>query len=109
MESPPTGRSSPRPVAPSWRNYGNTVFYTVVSTVVAMALTTCYAYVLSKKHLKGRGVLVGIAVCFFAAASDARAEEPRKTLYHVVAFRFKPDVKPEQTQALAAQLASRIR
>ncbi|MDH6218727.1 carbohydrate ABC transporter permease [Streptomyces pseudovenezuelae] len=45
-----------------WRNYGNTVFYTVVSTVLAMVLTTCYAYVLSKKNLKGRGVLVGIAV-----------------------------------------------
>jgi putative aldouronate transport system permease protein len=45
-----------------WRNYGNTVFYTVVSTVVAMVLTTCYAYVLSKKHLRGRGVLVGVAV-----------------------------------------------
>lgn len=45
-----------------WRNYGNTVFYTVVSTAVAMVLTTCYAYVLSKKQLKGRGVLVGVAV-----------------------------------------------
>ncbi|MFF5188416.1 carbohydrate ABC transporter permease [Streptomyces sp. NPDC000345] len=45
-----------------WRNYGNTVFYTVVSTVVAMVLTTCYAYVLSKKDLRGRGVLVGVAV-----------------------------------------------
>ncbi len=45
-----------------WRNYGNTVLYTVVSTVVAMVLTTCYAYVLSKKHLRGRGLLVGIAV-----------------------------------------------
>nr|WP_206210558.1 carbohydrate ABC transporter permease [Streptomyces sp. SID10362] len=45
-----------------WRNYGNTVFYTVVSTSVAMVLTTCYAYVLSKKNLKGRSVLVGIAV-----------------------------------------------
>jgi putative aldouronate transport system permease protein len=45
-----------------WRGYGNTVFYTVVSTAVAMVLTTCYAYVLSKKHLKGRGALVGIAV-----------------------------------------------
>lgn len=45
-----------------WRNYGNTVFYTVVSTVVAMVLTTCYAYVLSKKHLKGRTALVGVAV-----------------------------------------------
>lgn len=45
-----------------WRNYGNTVLYTVVSTVVAMVLTTCYAYVLSKKQLKGRTALVGIAV-----------------------------------------------
>jgi putative aldouronate transport system permease protein len=45
-----------------WRNYGNTVFYTVVSTVVAMVLTTCYAYVLSKKRLRGRGLLVGVAV-----------------------------------------------
>lgn len=45
-----------------WRGYGNTLFYTVVSTVVAMVLTTCYAYVLSKRHLKGRNVLVGIAV-----------------------------------------------
>jgi putative aldouronate transport system permease protein len=45
-----------------WRNYGNTVLYTVVATAVAMVLTTCYAYVLSKKQLKGRGVLVGVAV-----------------------------------------------
>ncbi|MFJ8106473.1 carbohydrate ABC transporter permease [Streptomyces sp. NPDC096132] len=45
-----------------WRNYGNTVLYTVVSTVVAMVLTTCYAYVLSKRDLRGRGVLVGVAV-----------------------------------------------
>ncbi|MDQ1049299.1 carbohydrate ABC transporter permease [Streptomyces sp. V4I2] len=45
-----------------WRNYGNTVLYTVVSTVIAMVLTTCYAYVLSKKQLRGRGLLVGIAV-----------------------------------------------
>ncbi|MFB6848730.1 carbohydrate ABC transporter permease [Streptomyces sp. NPDC056373] len=45
-----------------WRNYGNTVLYTVVATAVAMVLTTCYAYVLSKKDLKGRGVLVGVAV-----------------------------------------------
>ncbi|MDT6982646.1 carbohydrate ABC transporter permease [Streptomyces lusitanus] len=45
-----------------WRNYGNTVFYTVVSTAVAMVLTTCYAYVLSKHRLRGRGALVGIAV-----------------------------------------------
>ncbi len=45
-----------------WRSYGNTVLYTVVATAVAMVLTTCYAYVLSKRNLKGRGFLVGVAV-----------------------------------------------
>jgi putative aldouronate transport system permease protein len=45
-----------------WVTYRNTVIYTVVATVIAMVLTTCYAYVLSKKHLKGRSVLIGIAV-----------------------------------------------
>lgn len=45
-----------------WTNYRNTVVYTVVATVIAMALTTCYAYVLSKKRLRGRTVLIGIAV-----------------------------------------------
>ena len=45
-----------------WTNYRNTVFYTVVSTFIAIVLTTTYAYVLSKKHLRGRGVLIGIAM-----------------------------------------------
>ncbi|MEU8270659.1 carbohydrate ABC transporter permease [Sphaerisporangium sp. NPDC049002] len=45
-----------------WTNYRNTVVYTVVATLISMLLTTCYAYVLSKKHLKGRKTLVGIAV-----------------------------------------------
>jgi putative aldouronate transport system permease protein len=45
-----------------WTNYRNTVVYTVVATVIAVVLTTCYAYVLSKPQLRGRGVLVGIAV-----------------------------------------------
>ncbi|NJP98529.1 carbohydrate ABC transporter permease [Nonomuraea sp. FMUSA5-5] len=45
-----------------WTNYRNTVVYTVVATFIAMVMTTCYAYVLSKKHLKGRKVLVGVAV-----------------------------------------------
>ncbi|MEV0428747.1 carbohydrate ABC transporter permease [Micromonospora sp. NPDC050495] len=45
-----------------WTNYRNTVFYTAVATAVSLVLTTCYAYVLSKKHLKGRNALVGIAV-----------------------------------------------
>jgi len=45
-----------------WTNYRNTVYYTVVCTAVAIVLTTCYAYVLSKPHLKGRRALVLIAV-----------------------------------------------
>ncbi|MFG1649414.1 carbohydrate ABC transporter permease [Micromonospora sp. NPDC049275] len=45
-----------------WTNYRNTVFYTVVATAISIVLTTCYAYVLSKKHLRGRTALIGIAV-----------------------------------------------
>ncbi|GAA4697406.1 carbohydrate ABC transporter permease [Phytohabitans rumicis] len=45
-----------------WTNYRNTIVYTVVATAISIVLTTCYAYVLSKKDLKGRGILVGIAV-----------------------------------------------
>ncbi|MFF5228859.1 carbohydrate ABC transporter permease [Dactylosporangium sp. NPDC000521] len=45
-----------------WANYRNTLVYTVVATAVSMLLTTCYAYVLSKRHLKGRALLVGVAV-----------------------------------------------
>ncbi|WP_375165584.1 carbohydrate ABC transporter permease [Cellulomonas sp.] len=45
-----------------WANYRNTVVYTVVGTLIAMALTTTYAYVLSKRHLRGRGLLIGFAV-----------------------------------------------
>jgi putative aldouronate transport system permease protein len=45
-----------------WTSYRNTVVYTVVATAISMVLTTCYAYVLSKKHLKGRALLVGIAL-----------------------------------------------
>ncbi|WP_412863982.1 carbohydrate ABC transporter permease [Cellulomonas sp. 179-A 9B4 NHS] len=45
-----------------WRNYQNTVYYTVVATLVAMVLTTTFAYAISKHHLKGRTVFIGIAV-----------------------------------------------
>jgi putative aldouronate transport system permease protein len=45
-----------------WTNYRNTVVYTVVATVIAMVLTICYAYVLSKQHLRGRAVMVALAV-----------------------------------------------
>ena len=45
-----------------WTNYRNTVFYTAVSTAIAIVLTVCYAYVLSKRDLKGRQLMVGLAV-----------------------------------------------
>lgn len=45
-----------------WVDYRNTVVYTVSATSVSMVLTTCYAYVLAKKNLKGRNVLVGVAL-----------------------------------------------
>ncbi|MEV4545273.1 carbohydrate ABC transporter permease [Micromonospora echinaurantiaca] len=45
-----------------WTNYRNTVVYTVVATFISIVLTTCYAYVLSKKHLRGRSALIGVAV-----------------------------------------------
>ena len=45
-----------------WTNYRNTVVYTVVATAIAMVLTICYAYVLSKPRLRGRGFLTGVAV-----------------------------------------------
>ncbi|WP_235928444.1 carbohydrate ABC transporter permease, partial [Nesterenkonia haasae] len=45
-----------------WRNYANTVIYTVVATLIAMILTTTMAYALSKKYLKGRTFFIGVAV-----------------------------------------------
>jgi putative aldouronate transport system permease protein len=45
-----------------WTNYRNTVVYTVVATAIAMFMTVCYAYVLSKPHLRGRAALVALAV-----------------------------------------------
>jgi len=45
-----------------WTGYRNSVIYTVVGTAIAMVLTICYAYVLSKKDLRGRRLLIGAAV-----------------------------------------------
>ena len=45
-----------------WINYKNTVVYTVLGTLISMALTTPYAYALSRRHLKGRTFFIGIAV-----------------------------------------------
>ncbi|MFE5337477.1 carbohydrate ABC transporter permease [Isoptericola sp. NPDC056573] len=45
-----------------WSSYRNTLVYTFVGTTIAMVLTTTFAFVISKRHLRGRGVLIGIAV-----------------------------------------------
>ena len=45
-----------------WLNYRNTVVYTVVATVIAMALTTTFAYALSRHELRGRTFFIGMAV-----------------------------------------------
>lgn len=45
-----------------WTSYRNTVVYTLVGTTIAMVLTTLLAFVLAKHHLRGRNVLIGIAV-----------------------------------------------
>ena len=45
-----------------WTNYANTFLYTAVGTAIAMAITSTYAYALSKPYLKGRAFFVGLAV-----------------------------------------------
>jgi len=45
-----------------WTNYKNTVVYTVVGTLIAMAITSTYAYAISRTQLKGRTFFIGIAV-----------------------------------------------
>lgn len=45
-----------------WRNYANTVIYTIVGTIISLILTTLYAYVISKKTLKGVKFLTTLAV-----------------------------------------------
>jgi putative aldouronate transport system permease protein len=45
-----------------WRDYKNTIVYTVVGTVIAIALTTTFAYALSRRDLPGRKAFIGFAV-----------------------------------------------
>jgi len=45
-----------------WTNYRNTVVYTVVYTVIAMSLTTGFAYVISRRDLPGRKLMTRLAV-----------------------------------------------
>jgi len=49
--------------------YANTLFYTVVGTIVSLVLTVCGAYALSKKRLMGRklfNILISITLVFQA-------------------------------------------
>lgn len=43
-----------------WISYRNTIIYTVLGTLISLALTVLLAYPLSKKRLKGRSVFLGI-------------------------------------------------
>lgn len=45
-----------------WRSYGNTIFITVVGTLINMIITIMTAYVLSKPDLRGHRVLTFLAV-----------------------------------------------
>lgn len=43
-----------------WSGYANTLFYTVVGTLMNLAFTLPAAYALSRRDLKGRGFLMGV-------------------------------------------------
>ncbi|MEH7546730.1 MULTISPECIES: carbohydrate ABC transporter permease [Bacillaceae] len=45
-----------------WTSYRNTIVYTVLGTLIAMVMTTTFAYVLSKKRLMGRKFFTSMAI-----------------------------------------------
>lgn len=45
-----------------WRAYGNTVLYTVVGTIINLFMTSLCGYVLSRKDVYGRSVLIIVVV-----------------------------------------------
>uniref|UniRef100_UPI00047DC5DB carbohydrate ABC transporter permease n=1 Tax=Caldanaerobius polysaccharolyticus TaxID=44256 RepID=UPI00047DC5DB len=45
-----------------WLGYKNTIIYTIIGTFVSLFLSTILAYPLSKKRLKGRGIILGFIV-----------------------------------------------
>ena len=45
-----------------WIGYRNTIFYTIIGTVLSVALTTTSAYALSRKDLPGHGIVTGLLV-----------------------------------------------
>jgi putative aldouronate transport system permease protein len=49
-----------------WRSYGNTIYYTVLGTVISLVMTVLGAYPLSREDFRGRGVFtVIIAITMF--------------------------------------------
>lgn len=51
-----------------FRAYGNTIFYTIAGTFIALLMTICFAYPLSKSFLRGGGILRKMVIfsMFFA-------------------------------------------
>lgn len=45
-----------------WVGYRNTAIYTLIGTLISVALTTTAAYALSRKDLPGRGIITGLLV-----------------------------------------------
>lgn len=45
-----------------FRAYGNTIFYTFVGTLIALILTTLFAYPLSKSFLKGQSIIMKMVI-----------------------------------------------
>jgi len=45
-----------------WINYWNTLRYTVTYVALAMAITTTFAYAISRPNLKGKSFFIGLAV-----------------------------------------------
>lgn len=45
-----------------WTGYGNTIFYTVVGTVLNVMVTTAVAYAVSRKDLKGRNLILTLFI-----------------------------------------------
>lgn len=45
-----------------FRAYGNTIFYTVAGTIIALCMTVLFAYPLSKSFLRGRGFIMKLVI-----------------------------------------------
>jgi putative aldouronate transport system permease protein len=45
-----------------WQGYWNTLRYTFVYVIIAMSLTTTFAYALSRPRLRGKNIFIGLAV-----------------------------------------------